>query len=600
MILPVLPVIAPLLAAALLGAFHRILNQRFAFYISYLAALTVIAASAYLALQSFSGQIVYWFGNWQPRNGVALGISFVIGPLGAGMACLTGLLMLMALLVSSRYFDTVGSLFQVLMMVFLAAMCGFTLTGDLFNLFVFFELMSATAFALCGYKSEEPGPLEGALNFAVVNTAGAFLILCGIGLLYGRTGALNMAQAGRALGGQTDGLVIASFSFIVAGFFTKAAIAPFHFWLADAHSVAPTPVCILFSGVMVELGLYAVARVYWVVFQPSFAPHESGVRALFVGLGTLTAVTGSTLCFLQRNIKRLLAFSTIGHMGIMVSGFGLLAPRALEGLAVYVAGHGLIKGALFVYAGILLHRFGSVDEFELHGRGRRMVLTGSLLAAGGLLLAGLPPAGTFRGSDLIEAAARPLGYGWITGVDLFVAILTGGAVLRLAAGVFRGWGPRYEEEQAGGRQIHEERETTGGHRSVPVVMAVPAFLMLAAGACLGALPAFGRAVAQGAALFEARPAYWARVLGGAGGVVIPVPHMDSSMTMGWLAAAGAVLLAGYTIFGARGRHRNRPDGVLHKITGGLRALHSGVVCDYVAWFAVGIAAIGAASAALLR
>ena len=599
MILPVIPVAAPLLAAALLAALHRILNQRFAFYLAYLATFLSIFASTRLALNSYPNRVVYWFGNWQPRGGIALGISFVVDPLGAGLAIFAGVMVLMALLVSSRYFDTVGSFFQVLVMVFLAAMCGFSLTGDVFNLFVFFELMSAAAFALCGYKSEDAGPLEGALNFAVVNTAGAFLALCGIGLLYGRTGALNMAQAGRALGGHSDGLVIASFIFIVAGFFTKAAIAPFHFWLADAHTVAPTPVCIIFSGVMVELGLYAVARVYWTVYQPSFAPHDSGFRTLFVGMGVFTAVVGSLMCFAQRNLKRLLAFSTIGHMGIMLIGFGLLNLRALEGLGIYLAGHGLIKGALFIYAGTLLHRFGTVDEFELHGRGRPMRFTGFLFAVAGLLLAGLPPAGIFRGSSLIEASATSFGWG-ITAIDLLVAILTGGAVLRVAAGVFRGWGPAHEEERGGGRQIREHRETTSGHESVPAVMAVPPCLMLAAGVALGVLPRFERAIAYGAEMFQAPSAYWASVLGGHGEALRPLPQPDSSLIVGLAAAAGAVLLAGASSFGTRNHRRGGLRRRLGRMTVPLRLVHSGIAPDYIAWFTVGVAAMGAASAALLR
>ena len=129
------------------------------------------------------------------------------------------------------------------MLVFLAAMAGFCLSGDLFNLFVFFELMGAAAYALTGYKVEAQGPLEGALNFAVTNSVGAFLALTGLTLLYARTGALNLAQIGRALSGHpADGLVITAFVLLTAGLLIKGAVVPFHFWLDDAHAVAPTPV----------------------------------------------------------------------------------------------------------------------------------------------------------------------------------------------------------------------------------------------------------------------------------------------------------------------------------------------------------------------
>ena len=291
-----------------------------------------------------------------PRNGIAIGISFSVDPLGAGIAALIGALMTAALVQSIDYFDEeVPPHYFVLMLVFLAAMVGFALSSDLFNLFVFFELMSAASFALCGYKSEEPASLQGALHFAVLNTVGAFLVLFGIALLYGRTGALNLSQIGRALGGRADGLVIASFALLCCGFLVKGALVPFHFWLADAHAVAPTPVCILFSGIMVEAGLYAVARVYGTVFAPSFATHEPGLRAIFLGFGALTAILGALLSFAQRHLKRLLAFSTVTHIGILVCAFGLLDAGALSGAALYAGGHGFVKGALFVCAGSLLH-----------------------------------------------------------------------------------------------------------------------------------------------------------------------------------------------------------------------------------------------------
>jgi len=256
-----LPVVIPLSVAAILSALNKFVGRRLS---EALAILTTIATGVMcgeLLLQARVQPVIHWFGGWTPRAGVALGISFAIDPIAAGAAVFASLLVLAALIFSLHYFETVGTLFHVLMLGFLGAMCGFALTGDLFNLFVFFELMSASAFALCGYKVEEPESMQGALNFGITNTVGAFLVLSGIGLLYGRTGALNMAQIGRTLGGNLDGLVITAFVFIMSGFFIKAAVFPFHFWLADAHAVAPTPVCVLFSGIMVELGIYAVPRV---------------------------------------------------------------------------------------------------------------------------------------------------------------------------------------------------------------------------------------------------------------------------------------------------------------------------------------------------
>ena len=219
-----------------------------------------------------------------------------------------------------RYFIVIGPLFHALMLVFLAAMLGFSYTGDLFNLFVFFELLSVAAYALVAYDIEEEGPLQGALNFAITNSIGAFLILTGIALLYGRTGALNMAQIGEALAGQpADGLVVVAFTLMAVGFFVKAAVVPFHFWLADAYSVAPTPVCLLLSAAMSELGLYAFARVYWTVFSGALGGEEA-LEAVLIGAGALTALVGAVMCFGQRHLKRMLAFATVSHVGLFLIG----------------------------------------------------------------------------------------------------------------------------------------------------------------------------------------------------------------------------------------------------------------------------------------
>src|SRR5206468_1068374 len=127
--------------------------------------------------------VVSWMGGWRPHHGVALGISLTVDTLGAGMATFVGVIVTLALVFASRYFEAVGHLFHALMLVFLAAMAGFALTGDLFNMFVFFELMSAAAYALTAYHVEERGPLQGAINFAITNSIGAFAMLSGIALL---------------------------------------------------------------------------------------------------------------------------------------------------------------------------------------------------------------------------------------------------------------------------------------------------------------------------------------------------------------------------------------------------------------------------------
>jgi multicomponent Na+:H+ antiporter subunit D len=320
-----LPVAIPLLSAALLVAVSHFLPKRLPDIVALLVSAATTVICALLLVDSAGGTLVYWFGGWEPRDGIALGISFVVDPLAAGLALLTAVLVTAALVFSWHYFDDSGHLFHVLVLVFLAAMCGFALSGDLFNMFVFFELMGVSAYALTAYRIEEAGPLQGALNFAITNSIGGFLVLIGIALIYGHTGALNLAQIGAALGSEPPtGVVLVAFLLLMLGFLVKGAIVPFHFWLADAHAVAPAPVCVLFSGVMVELGLYAVARTYWTAFAGSVGHEEEALRAILVAAGVLTALVGAVMAFLQRHLKRMLAYSTISHAGVVLVGIAFL------------------------------------------------------------------------------------------------------------------------------------------------------------------------------------------------------------------------------------------------------------------------------------
>ncbi|MYR55878.1 NADH-quinone oxidoreductase subunit D, partial [Streptomyces sp. SID625] len=502
-LLPLLPAV-PLLGAALLVAGGRRLPRFAAEAFGSLVAAATAVLAVVLLLRS-SPPLTEWVGGWFPVGGESVGIVLTGDAAGLGMAALVSLLTLAALAYSWRYFDEpphghAGS-FPALILLFQGGMCGFAIAGDLFDAFVFFELMSVVAYALTGYRIDEAKAVQGALGFALVNSLGAYFMLMGIALLYARTGQLAMAKIGQGLdtaaaGHGPDALVLAGFVLVLTGLLVKAAAVPFQFWLPDAHAVAPTPVCMLLSGVMVELGVYGVWRVYGTVFSgPGGIPAADASRALVV-LGVLTAAVGSVMCWYQRHIKRLLAFSTIAHTGLFLIGIGTLKAAADEGTALYILAHAGVKAALFACAGILLDRYGSVDEFALHGRARRLRGTGAVFAVGALALAGLPPFGTGLGKALSEEAVG----GPLTVVYVAASALTGAAVLRVAARVFLGLGPRPREREG---EERDEDETSGsaeepetGRRldKVPLTMrTVPVVLLLAALAA-GAVPGFAGAV----------------------------------------------------------------------------------------------------------
>ncbi|MGH9584299.1 MAG: complex I subunit 5 family protein [Bryobacteraceae bacterium] len=588
---PVLPVVIPLFTAALIAALTKLLPQRVALALSLLAAALTTAASAFLVRASLPNTIVYWFGGWSAHGGKTLGISFAIDPIGAGLAAFAGLLTFLALLFSAKYFDTAHNYFYALTLAFLAGMSGFTLTGDMFNLFVFFELMSAAAFALCGQKTEDPSSLQGSLNFAVTNTIGAYFVLTGIGLLYARTSALNMAQMGRALAaGPADGLVMTAFAFVVCGYLVKAAAVPFHFWLADAHAVAPTPICVLFSGVMVEMGLYAVARIYWTVFDPSLHRFLPQLRVLFISVGVATAIVAGIECYSQRNLKRLLAFSTISHMGLMTAGVGLFTVAGLAGTAIYTLGHGLVKGALFLAAGILLHRMRTVDEAELHGRGRSTKWAGLVFFLGAAGLAGIFPSGLALGGHLIHASAKAIGFEWLKWILFFAAGITAAAVFRAALRIFFGWGSPAAHEGGGAPKDKEAPETKGGHRQTPAWMWAPALAMVLGGLLIGIAPGLKQSTLQAAARFENASGYAARVLEGTPiQAAAPRAEMPWDPWLGLFVLVVAVAVA--TAHVSSKRFRKSVTPVIAPLSA-LHRLHSGHVGDYVAFLTFGIAVFG--------
>jgi multicomponent Na+:H+ antiporter subunit D len=579
------------------------------------AAAVAILCGALLA-ECLDGPVVYWFGGWTPREGIALGVAFAVDPVGAGLATLAGVLATAALTFSWRIFEAVRTLHHGLMLVFLAGIVGFCLSGDLFNMFVFYELFSVAAYALAGYRTTDPGSVRGALNFAVTNSVGAILVLSGIALLYGRTGALNLAQLGQALAARpADQLVVVAFLLLMVGLFVKAAVVPFHFWLADAYALAPTVVGVLFAGVVSELGLYAVARVYWTVFSGPLA-GVGGLRGVLLLGAVTTALVGGVMCLLQHHLARMLAYATVSHVGLTLAGFALLGPAGTGGAVLYLVADGLVKGALFISVGIVEHHLHEVDERRLRGRGRHMPWAAALMVAGALGLAGVPPFGTFMGKALMEEAALEAGLPWLLGLFVVVAALTSAALLRATGRVFLGLGPRREVAAAPPRSPDPPGDHPGGppdppdeaavrHPHVHGTQVLPAVLLLAGALAMGLVPGLAAAAQDAADRFTDRPAYVAAVLGGAGqgaaGAHPPV-HLAGPALLAALSAVAGLGLALAALLPDRLPARLR-DGVARAWNPAavlLRSLHDASLGDSVAWLVVGMAGFGTLLALVTR
>jgi multicomponent Na+:H+ antiporter subunit D len=351
------------------------------------------------------------------------------------------------------------------------------------------------------------------------------------------------------------------------------------------------------------VGLLGVTRCYWTVFDASLAPQTHDVRAVLLALGVFTSLLGAVMAFLQRHLKRLLAYSTISHMGIALVGIALLDEKSLGGAADLVLGHGLVKGSLFLCCGILLLCFEDIDELRLRGKGRSLPLVGIMFGVAALALSGLPYVGTYLGHAQIDEGATADGIDWVQPLLMIAAGISSAAILRAGARVFLGWGqprdPLLSDEPA---ESPPERSA-----AMPALLAVTA-VMLVLGLVVSVAPGLGQRVEQAAGRARDRVAYVDRVLRGR---VLPAPPrppvaVEPTTADSVLYGVGGTVIA-FTL-ALLGLYRRRlPEFVrasLEKVLGpplgALRLAHSGVIGDYVAWITVGTAVVGGVWALLLH
>lgn len=578
-----LAVAVPLLVACLLFGSGRWLPRP---VVDATATGTALCVTVLLAFLIHNGRTVSWVGGYRPDGARGVGTVLVADGVSAGLGLVAAFLTTCALLYSWRYFAAIDARYHAMMLLFLAGMLGFLCSGDLFTMFVFFELMGGVAYALTGYRVEEADSVQGAFNFGVVNSVGAYFSLAGVAVLYARVGQTGLAQIGVTLGEHgADTLVRGAFVLVCTGMLVKAAAVPMHFWLADAHAVAPTPVCVLFSGVMVELGVYGVLRVYRIAFA-GILPATVFTRAMLV-LGVATAVLGAVLCVTQRHLKRMLAYSTIAHTGLFLCGLAAQDGTASAGFLLSVAGHAGAKGALFLLVGVLMDTYGTVDEDELFSAARPSRWTGVLFIVAALLLAGLPPSGVAFGKTVAEHALEQAGHVWLLPVFVLVSAVVGATVLRAGLRVCFGLGGRPHEdagEVSTGRR--EEPETAQRISRVPAVMRAAVVLLVLSSA---AVP-LAAGVARTAGAEEAdRAGYLHDTLPG-----VPIGRSEVDTVVSWTGngiiagSVGVVLALGLAALMLRA-------GTPHSRVRGLKTLHrihSGHVGDYVAWFLAGVALLG--------
>ncbi|MFA9428770.1 complex I subunit 5 family protein [Egicoccus sp. AB-alg2] len=584
-LLPLLVAI-PLLGAALTRVPGVHATRRAPDVVAIAAAAATTAIGAVVTVRAAAGPLVHHLGDWGPVDGLPVGIPFVADPLAAGFVTLTSALVTAVFVHFAAAGARGGGLTHVLTALLLAAANGFLLAGDLFTMFVFLELMGITVYAITAGKTDDPAALPAAVNMAVTSTIGAVLVLSGVGLLHGRLGTPNLAAAGAALPEEAWGVGLAlAVGMVVTGLAVKAGLVPFHFAHADLHTATTVQHAGLFGAVLLPLALYGIARIEVVALGGGDDPASPVALALLVG-GAVTAVVAGIMSLCQNHLKRLLAFSSVSHLGIAAAGLGLAAPEATAAVALYVLGHAPVKLGLLLLAGLVLHRWGHLQVGELSGRGARLPVVVALLALGGLALAGLPPSGLYAGKAALSGAAEDAGRYAVVPVLYAAAVLTGAAALRHVVHLVTGW-PVAADPHGKVAEDHPEPED---HQPAAFVW-LPAVLIVA-GVVVPLLPGTETSVARAAGMFHDRAAYVAAVLdrappARAAGPDAPDVWGASSLATGLLAGVAAVLGG---LVAARWRGRRRP-GRLGAPVRALRGLHTAHVGDYTAWLTAGAAVL---------
>ncbi len=429
----------PLIAAFLVMILGKLVSKFHRFFTP-LVLLILLAMAIYEFSMAGMAPIIYTMGGWSTLGGIPVGIYLVLDGFSVLMLCIINLVGFIALFYSLSYMKqyTAERNYYALFCLIIAGMNGVVLSGDLFNLFVFMEVSVISSYALVAFgvgKTE----LEASFKYQVLGVLASMLILLAIGLIYWQTKTLNIADVKTLLkGGAGDPFLVFIQVLLISGFGLKAAIVPFHAWLPDAHSSAPSPISAMLSGVLIKaVGIYVLIRLFFNMFAFS---HE--IAVIFTVLGTLSMVAGALLALMQWDLKRLLAYSSISQIGYVVMAFGMAmvllssgtnqgaAVLAVTGAVYHLVNHAVFKGLLFLNAGALEHRLETRDLRKMGGLSTAMPITSSTSLMASMSISGIPPFNGFFSKLIIIIAAIQGHFYLLATLAIVVSIITLGYFLK--------------------------------------------------------------------------------------------------------------------------------------------------------------------------
>ena len=368
--------------------------------------------------------------------------------------------------------------YYALLLIMIAGIVGIGFAGDLFNMFVFFEVMAIPSYVLVAFEKDKWEPIEAAMKYIVMSVFGSLIALLGISIVFMYTGSLDLAVLAQLTAGMDSLKAIGAVGLIIVGFGVKAAIVPLHTWLPDAHSAAPSGISAMLSGVIIEAGL--IAMIKGLAVLPGI---DSGVVLIIFGI--VSMFVGNFIAMVQRDLKRMLAYSSIAQMGYILLGIGLAfaylssgGDYGFRGGFLHILNHAVMKGGAFLCAGAILHSIGTRDLEEMRGIGRKVPLVGVAFAFFGFALAGVPPLNGFVSKFFICRAGVDAG-GW--GIVAMVLLIVN-SLLSLCYYL-----PAINKILFS-RDISEKaKEAT----KIPVSMAIPIVIMVILTVTLGVYPELG-------------------------------------------------------------------------------------------------------------
>ncbi|TDP42938.1 Na+/H+ antiporter subunit D [Nocardia ignorata] len=437
--LAALPVLVPLLAAAVTLIFGR--RPRVQRLVSMVALSGVLVISALLLyLADRDGTTAVQVGGWP----TPIGITLVVDRLSAAMLLVSAFVLLLVSIYGAGQNISDGdenqptSIYRPTYLVLTAGVSMAFLAGDLFNLFVGFELLLAASFVLLTVGATEERIRTG-IAYVMVSMVSSMIFLIGIGLTYAATGTLNLAQLAVRLEATPQGVRTACYAVLLVAFGIKAAVFPLSSWLPDSYPTAPAPVTAVFAGLLTKVGVYAIIRTHTLWFP------DGAFDDILLVCGLATMLVGILGAIAQTDIRRLLSFTLVSHIGYMVFGIGLAGSAGLTGAVFYVAHHILVQTALFLAVGLIERQAGSVSLRRLGGLASASPLLGLLFLVPALNLGGIPPFSGFIGKvTLLEAGAADgsvLAWVLVAG-SVITSLLTLYAVARVWGKAF--WRPREE------------------------------------------------------------------------------------------------------------------------------------------------------------